>query len=367
MGITMFNINSPYNITEDTLELVFDNSGFLSYLACTIPVFLVDRDLMDVVCPPQIQPQLTAECVQEIIRSFNEEYGDQLGPASTESRSHWERMKKPESIAADPERLGHIVGQNAQGSNGVSFKAVYCQSLSPVALEEIERRIKIRIPFSRHLGENRQSQWGSLSDVPTLGDLANYQKVFGRLGKITSDPAIAGFQSIIEEHRRTIPKDEAILICMERVVRAAGRIKENREFRSLHIDTLVEIVFSATVLHQLAHAYIKTAPDSYYTPSGRILVEGLVTAYTLSCFKDEQSKAVVRTYFSRQPLECPGLTRFEHLSQSELQDLLRIWSRNNMRNGSVIRQFRKSAFRYPHLREQSIPEPQVFSNQPEEF
>jgi hypothetical protein len=364
MGIKMFNINSPFNVTEDTLEFVYTNSGFLDNIAQRVPVYLVDRDLMDTVCPPQIRPRVKPERLQEMIRSFEEEYRTQLAPTSNGSRPYWGWR---DNITVAAERLGQLVEQEVQGSSVVHFRAVYCQSLSPGVAEEIERRTKIRIPFTNYLGENRQSRMRSLNGVPTLGDLNNYQKVFGRLGQITSDPVITGFQSIIEEHRQMIPRSKSILICMERIVQVASRIKETSDHRSLSLNTLVGIIFSAYLIRELVHAYLNTDSYWYYTPWVQVLEKGLIAAYTMSCFKDEQSKAVVRSHLSRQPLEYKGFVCFEHFTRPELQDLLRVWSRSNMGNAMEPSRFRRSSPACPHMQDQSLPELRLLPNHSEEF
>ena len=52
MGIKMFNINSPYNVGDDTLEYALNSAGILSNLAQSVPVYLVDKDLICVICSP---------------------------------------------------------------------------------------------------------------------------------------------------------------------------------------------------------------------------------------------------------------------------------------------------------------------------
>ena len=354
MGIKMFNINSPYNVGDDTLEYALNSAGILSNLAQSVPVYLVDKDLMDVICPPQIWPRLTPEGVQEMIHSFHEEYGFRFMRPASETVCYYERPKNPENIEAISKKFRQLEGQKVRGSYAVNFSAVYCRSICFRKAEEVAWRMRIRIPFTRHLGENRQSGLGSLSGVPTLEDIANYQKVFGSLGKTTSDPLITGIQSIVEAHRQAVPRNEAIFICMERMVRAAGRIKEAWDFRALDMDTLLKIIFSAYLLHQLAYAYVKTETDRSYTPWGRLMEEGLVAAYTMSCFKDEAGRAVLRAHLSRQPLEYLWFTYFESFSQANLQHLLRIWNRNNVRHGLELIEFRKSSPPYPHVQEQTL-------------
>lgn len=353
MGIKMFNINSPYNVKDDTLEFALNNSGILNNLAQSVPVYLVDKDLMDAIRPPQIWPLMTPECIQEMVRSFHKEYGLQLLRTTSGIVCYYEQQTKPENIETVFERLRQSEGPKIKGSYAVNFSAVYCQSLCSREAEEVARRMRVRIPFTRHLGENRQSSLGSLSGVPTLEDIANYQKFFGALGRITSDSLITGIQSIIEDHRQAVPRNEAIFICMERIVRAASRIKETWDFRALNVDTLLETVFAAYLLQQLAYAYMKTETGRYYTPWGQIMEEGLVAAHTMSCFKDELSRAVLRAHLSRQPLEFLWFAYFESFSQAELQRLLRIWKRNNVRHGLESSRFRKSSAQYPHVQEQS--------------
>lgn|GEM_PF-6431040 len=333
MGITMFNINSPYNISGDTLDFVLNNSGVLNSLAQSVPVYLVDKELMDVICPPQIWPQLKPGCVQEMIRSFDEEYRFQLMSLLNENQDIFGWMEDPEFITTTTERFWESVRQKAHGSYVVRCKAIYCQSLSLKEAEEIERRIRIRIPFTRHLGENCQSNIVQLDNVPTLEDMTRCQKILGRLGRITSDPMLTNFQLIIEEHRRLIPRGNNVFICMERIVGAASRIKETWDFRSLDMNNLIEIIFSYYLLHQLVYAYMKTGPAQYCIPWVRVIEEGLVAAFTMSCFNDEHSKAVLRAHLSRKPLDYKVFADFEHYSHSDLQYLLRAWSCNSMRNG----------------------------------
>lgn len=364
MGIKMFNINSPCNVSDDTLDFVLSNSGFLNSLARSVPIYLVDKELMDVICPPQIWPQLKPDCVQEMINSFNEEYGVQMTPELNQNQQICWWPDDPEFIATAAERFWESVRQKAQGSHAVSFMAVYRQTLGPGEVEEIERRIRIRIPFTRHLGENCQSSIGELKGVPTLEDMACCRKIFGHLGKLTSDPMLAGMQSILEEHQRVIPQGEAVFICMERIVRAASRIKEIRDFRSCDMNVLTEIVFSAYLLYQLAHGYMKTELVGYHPPWVRVMEKGLVAAYTMSCFKDEQSRAVFRAHLSRQPFEYKGFTYFKHFSQSDLQFLLRAWSCNHMCNGHELSKFRHPSLQHPRV---DYLNSGFFSNQPEKF
>ena len=364
MGIKMFNINSPCNVNDDTLDFVLNNSGFLNSLARSVPIYLVDKELMDVICPPQIWPQLKPDCVQEMINSFDEEYGVQVMPESIENQRTRQQPGDPELIANAAERFWESVRQKAQGSHAVSFKAAYRQTLDPGEVEEIERRIRIRIPFTRHLGENRQSSIGELKGVPTLEDMAYCRKIYGHLGKLTSDPMLAGFQSILEEHQRVIPRREVVFICMERIVQAASRIKEIPDFKSLDMNILTEIIFSAYLLYQLAHGYMKTELVGYHTPWVRVMEKGLVAAYTMSCFKDEQSRAVFRAHLSRQPFEYKGFTYFERFSQSDLQYLLRAWSCNHMRDGHELSEFRHPSLQHPHV---DYLNSSSFSNQPEKF
>lgn len=368
MSIKLFNINSIHNVREETLQFAHKHSGFLYNLGQSVPVYLVDRNLMDTICPPQILRQLKPDCVQDMMRSFGEEYSVRPEPDSAGHRYFCERMENPENITAVAEKFWRLLDKRTQGSTAVSFRAVYCRSLSSREVEEIERRVRIRIPFTCNLGENRQATPGTLSGVPTLGDFANYQRIFGCLGSISTDPVITNLQSIIEQHCQAVPRNEAIFICMERVVQAACRIKEIWEFRSLDIDVLVEIIFSAHLLHQLAHAYMKTEPARYYTPWGRVMEEGLVAAYAMSCFEDEQSRAVLKAHLSRQPLEYKGFAYFEPFSQSDLQRLLRAWSRNNVRNGLELSLSRGFSHQPLHVYEHVFYlHSNFFSNQPEKF
>jgi hypothetical protein len=155
---------------------------------------------------------------------------------------------------------------------------------------------------------------------------------------------------------------------MERIVQAARRIKETWEFRHFEIDSLVEIIFAGNLLHQLAHAYMKTESARYYTPWGRVMEEGLVAAYALSCFDDERSRAVFKSHLSRQTLEYKGFTYFEPFSQPDLKRLLGAWSRNNVRKGlelSLSRDYSHLPLQlYEHVFDHHNS---FFSNQPEKF
>ncbi len=365
MSIKVFNINSSYNVREETLQFSLNHSGFLYNLGRSVPVYLVDKDLMDTICPPQIRRVMEPDYVQEILRSFDEEDGVKAKSNDCQQPLDW--LKNPENLTSLAERFWRLMEDSLQGSVAVSFRAVYCGSLGTLEVEEIERRVRIRIPFTCNLGENRQACPGRLNGVPTLGDLACYQKIFGRLGKISSDPNIADLQSIIEQHQLVVPRDEAILICMERIVHDARRIQETWDFRHLDLDSLVEIIFAAQFLDQLAHAYMKTEPARYYTPWGRVMEEGLVAAYAMSCFEDEQSRSVLKAYLSRQLLEYRGFNYFEKFSQSDLKRLLQAWSRNNVRRYLELSLFRGSAHRSLHLYELVFNRDSSLSNQPDKL
>ena len=367
MSIELFNINSPYNVREKTLQFVISRAGFLLNLGKSVPVYLVDKDLMDSICPPQIRRLLEPGCVQDMMRSFDEEYGTTVTVAEG-GQGLWDGNESPESMAAVAEKFWLLMEQCARGSVAVSFRAVYFRSIGRREAEEIERRVRIRIPFTASIGENGSSNPIVLANVPTLGDLASYKKIFGRLGKTTADPIMAAIQVIIDQHGQAVPRNDAIFICMERIVQSARRLKETWAYRLIELEKIIEILFAANVLHQLAHAYMKTEPSRYYTPWGRVMEESLVTAYVMSCFDDDLCRAVIKSHLAREPLEYQCFSYYESVRRHELKRLLQAWSRNNVRKGLKLSLSRELTFLprrlYDHVFYQHAS---FFSHQPDTF
>ncbi len=350
MSMEMLNINSSHNINIEIIHSVFSRSGPLFNPGRLPSVYLVDRELMDAIFPPEIVVLLDRVRVRQMMASFDREFRDssvittiesdkrassgavhvENGGADHNLSNEGEAIVGIQEAAAQADIFWERMADCVQGPVAQTFRGNFSYQIGPQDAEEIRRHMKIRIPFSAYLGEERGADPVDISGVLSLGDLHLFMKTYGRLGYVTGDPAYAKLKGIIEQHEGAVPHEDAIFICMDRIVGAAQKIKDLWSFRQVNLDQLVEIIFSAYLMQQLARAHNRNESDRYFTSWGRVIEENLIIAYSLSCFDDELSREVVKSHIARQPLGYRGYAFFENLTQYEISKLLRAWSQNNV-------------------------------------
>lgn len=290
--------------------------GLLLSVWQRVPIYAVDRELMDMIAPPR--RTLDPDCVSEIMRSLEGDF-----------RTHPHNRDVDYQPYENLDKAELLWGQLSEcGRDRVVTRGVYIQRLEPACLQLLRDRVLIRVPFADALGEAEAPNVTDLSGVPTLRELTD---VLGGIRRLTKASSLGTLESVVEKHIQALPAGECIFICMERVVTDAKRINGIYGFKGIALGEIIDTITVSIILHELMHAYLNTESARYGELWGRLIEESLVTAYTLEALKQMPGMRILIKDLSELPLEYRASTYFDGRSLRELTLILEAWKANDAR------------------------------------
>lgn len=322
MSFKIINLNSSYNVSEETRQFIISNLSFLANVWKRVNVFLVDEVLMDEIIPPQSRIYLDPNCVAEMLQ-HNEEQNEQ--------HEHEGLPQDAGSELESAEDLWRRLEQCGRPNGTISFRGAYTKRIRPEQDLAIKEQMCIRIPFSDALGERNQALPGK-TDTGSMMTLKNFNEFVNHLMGIgtVSKHDLNKMKAVTLQHFDILPEGEVIFICMERIAAAAKKMNTIPGFIRRDINDVMKNLIASVIIHELAHAYLRTNYTRYTTIWGRMIEESLITAYTLTLMQNDPSSVPVLIQdISNQPLEYRGYTYFNQFTQSGLRQLFDAWKHDN--------------------------------------
>lgn len=312
MTFEPFNINSSYEVSSQANRLVMDRCDFLFRRWSDVPVYLVDKELMDIISPPEERIFLEPDCVRQFLGCYGHEnnnynatsYADNVfEELQEEANRFWQRL-------SDCRYRGFS-----------ETRAVYIRNLTTYQIQAIRDQIIVRIPFRNQFGDQ---PFGTQYDIANLPRLDEFSRVMS-------------VNNSFEEFIDKISCREAIFICMERLVEASQKVRKQHGFKTTtKLPCVLEGIYACTLIHELVHAYI-LIDHRYNEPWGKVIEESLATAWTMKCFSDSSYYSTLKTDIALNLLlEYKGYSFFDYLNKSALVNLINAWRRNNVRDALSV-------------------------------
>lgn len=312
----IININSKYNINNDTYNYILDVSGFLYNTWRNVPVYLINEELMDIIAPPRENRGLDENCVREIADEYlNYRHNENVFQMETYEKNYEE-----------VNRFWRIISEC--NFKEIVSRGIYINCLDLGTFQRVQDEMLVRIPFNYAVGnaEEKFPNYTELTNVPSIEELTRIVDL------IVSTHLTPKYNKIITQHKDAIQRDDVIYICTERIVRDAELIQNQYGFRTKDINEIVKIITVYTILHELTHAYIKCDPIKYNEPWGKLIEESLVTAYAMAILRENPYFSVLKADLTSKPLEYRSSTFFNDYNITNLKYLLDLWRKDNSRS-----------------------------------
>ncbi len=311
MSFEPLNINSSYEVSSQAHQLAMDSCGFLYRRWRDVPVYLVDPYLMDIISPPQERRFLNPDCVKEILTSL------QYEPGHIDSEDEPEHIV--DTISRENERFWGRLEQCSSPGVMVPARAVYIPRVNSSQRRAINDHLKVRIPFRNQFGDQPFGAPISLDNIPGFGEL------------IHCGNRIDSIQLVLHKHEEIPQEGEAIFICMERLVEASQKVREQYGFKTTTtLPGVLESIYVCTLIHELVHAYNHIDFGRYGPPWGKVMEESLAQAWAMRCFVDTPHFPTLQVDTAvNLMLEYQGYSFFNCFSQKELHDLIDAWRVND--------------------------------------
>lgn len=312
----IININSKYNVSDDTYKYILDVSGFLYNTWRSVPVYLVNIELMDFISPPEKNRGLDEDCVREIVGSYcNHRYNDNNFQIDMEQRNYDEVNQ---------------VWRYLSECNLIKLvsRGVYINHLDSDIFQKVQDEMLVRIPFNNAVGnaDERFSNHTELTNVLSIDELSRSVTLSG------SSNLTLKYKEIIKQHRNSIQQDDVIYICMDRIISDAESIHNQYGFKTKDINEIIKIITVYVILHELTHAYIKCDAKKYNESWGKLLEESLVAAYANAALKDNPYYSVLKADLASKPLEYRASTFFDDYDLINLKYLIDFWRKDNSKS-----------------------------------
>lgn len=306
MSFEPFNINSSYEVSSQAHQLAMNSCGFLYRRWRDVPIYLVDPDLMDIISPPQERRFLNPDCVKEILT------GLQYEPWHIDSEGDPEHIV--DTISRENERFWGRLEQCSNSGAMVPARAVYVPHVNNIQRQDIHDYIMVRIPFCNQFGDQLFGTQNSFDKMPRFSQLSRWH-----------------LPDIIQQHEKIPQEGEAIFICMERLVEASKRVREQYGFKTTTtLPGVLESIYACTLIHELVHAYNRIDFGRYGPPWGKVMEESLAQAWAMRCFVDTPHFPTLQVDAAvNLMLEYQGYSFFDCFNQKELHDLIDAWKVND--------------------------------------
>ncbi len=313
MRFEPFNINSGYEVGSQAHRLVMDKCGFLLRAWRDVPVYLVDKELMDIISPPEERKFLDPDCVGEFLDNYRLQNRElDLSDYSNNAFGHLQK---------EVDRFWKILSEC--GRRGlVETRAVYIQNISTHQIQAIRDYIIVRIPFRNQFGDQPFGTQIDINNLPGLDELSTMDKKLNYFYK---------------QHSDIIPNGEAIFICMERLVEASQSVREQYGFKTTTtLAGVLEGIYACTLIHELVHAYNKIG-SRYHEPWAKVIEESLAMAWAIRCFSDSSHYATLRIDVAENLLlEYKGYSFFDYFDQTALISIINAWRRGSARGALSV-------------------------------
>lgn len=262
------NYNSAYQLTQEQINYALGHLGFLASTAVHVPIYLVNEKTIDEIYPPEKLKDFNEGCLKEIFFMYEKE----------------------------KQVLNERLKSYGKTRNKLSEERSYEDSREEVRESEeyentTEKRFKDRI-HRKTINDIEKNLYNQIEECVT-----DRQTEFQAIGLYLKEPELDG-----------IPYKPVILICLEKIEKISDEYIQNNLYAPNSKSENVMILFTAVLLHELTHAYLKTDERITQKTSGRVIEETPCNATAFEHFDNWKEKSFLMRFHSEQPIVYRGYT-----------------------------------------------------------